>query len=252
MKRKERMQQLAQQRASVAAAAASGQLQMDLAAEIIAAGGAVDVSTLSAEAIMAAKAASGVVDSGVMPGDESSRSRAQLAERLRAENRERKRRWREQNAERNRDNDLRGRVLRRANKIFGPEMTEQKERWIREEWEKRRSRRVTGVPASPSTQHHSRMNGGMMHHHHEDVTGATEGMVANAMSGFLMDAATVGANGGETSAELIGALAAAMLAAPASGNVLNDATNASQGVSGLLEDGSTNAVASTKGRSRKQ
>ncbi|KAI7830383.1 hypothetical protein BC939DRAFT_489769 [Gamsiella multidivaricata] len=41
-----------------------------------------------------------------------------LKQRVRNENRERKKRWREQNEERNKDNDLRCRVHKRANKLF--------------------------------------------------------------------------------------------------------------------------------------
>ncbi|KAL1923077.1 uncharacterized protein VTP21DRAFT_9453 [Calcarisporiella thermophila] len=62
-------------------------------------------------------------------------------EKIRQENRERKKRWRELNEERNKDNDLRCRVNKRANKIFGKEDTEEKRRWIETEFSKRRSKR---------------------------------------------------------------------------------------------------------------
>ncbi|KAL1922059.1 uncharacterized protein VTP21DRAFT_10701 [Calcarisporiella thermophila] len=62
-------------------------------------------------------------------------------ENIRRENRERKKRWREKNKERNKDNDLRARVNKRATTLFGREDSERKQRWIMEEFERRRSRR---------------------------------------------------------------------------------------------------------------
>lgn len=63
-------------------------------------------------------------------------------ERIRLENRQRKKRWREENAERNKDNDLRSRVIKRANTIFGDIMTTEKKAWIEEEFGKRREKRI--------------------------------------------------------------------------------------------------------------
>lgn len=66
-------------------------------------------------------------------------------ERTRLENRERKKRWREANEDRNKDNDLRCRVNKRANKLFGkpqdPVKIREKELWIEEEFDKRKSKR---------------------------------------------------------------------------------------------------------------
>ncbi|KAJ1911280.1 hypothetical protein H4219_005987 [Mycoemilia scoparia] len=64
-----------------------------------------------------------------------------LTQKMRTENRERKKRWREQNEERNKDNDLRCRVNKRANQLYGPENTPEKEKWISDEFERRRQRR---------------------------------------------------------------------------------------------------------------
>ncbi|KAF9428833.1 hypothetical protein BGZ94_000840 [Podila epigama] len=61
--------------------------------------------------------------------------------KIRTENRERKKRWREANEDRNKDNDLRCRVTKRANKIHGKEPSEEKTRWIEEEFEKRQNKR---------------------------------------------------------------------------------------------------------------
>ncbi|ORZ25432.1 hypothetical protein BCR42DRAFT_400150 [Absidia repens] len=65
---------------------------------------------------------------------------AQLQEK-RADNRERKKRWREQNEERNKDNDLRCRVNKRAHNLFGREDNEAKRRWVENEFLKRQCRR---------------------------------------------------------------------------------------------------------------
>lgn len=62
--------------------------------------------------------------------------------RIREDNRNRKKRWRDSNADRNRDNDLRGRITRRAQVIFGPVDSKQKLDWIEEEYLKRRERRM--------------------------------------------------------------------------------------------------------------
>ncbi|KAG7696053.1 hypothetical protein KL933_002361 [Ogataea haglerorum] len=64
-------------------------------------------------------------------------------ERIRIENRERKKRWRVINIERNRDNDLRARVIKRAGQIFtNPEDEEIKKKWIAEEFERRKRKRL--------------------------------------------------------------------------------------------------------------
>ncbi|KAJ1948632.1 hypothetical protein FBU59_001505 [Linderina macrospora] len=60
---------------------------------------------------------------------------------MRQENRERKKRWRELNEERNKDNDLRCRVNKRANQLYGAQSTPAKEKWIVEEFERRQQRR---------------------------------------------------------------------------------------------------------------
>ncbi|KAI8978089.1 hypothetical protein BDB01DRAFT_852629 [Pilobolus umbonatus] len=64
-----------------------------------------------------------------------------MNQKVRADNRERKKRWRQQNEERNKDNDLRCRVNKRAHKLFGKEDSEHKRRWIEEEFLKRQQKR---------------------------------------------------------------------------------------------------------------
>jgi hypothetical protein len=66
---------------------------------------------------------------------------AESAERIRLENRQRKKKWREANEDRNKDNDLRCRVTKRANKLFGPEASERKAVWIEGEFKRRQSKR---------------------------------------------------------------------------------------------------------------
>lgn len=63
-------------------------------------------------------------------------------ERIRLENRERKKRWREENAERNRDNDLRLRVLKRASLMFGDNDSPEKRAWAEEEFNRRKVKRL--------------------------------------------------------------------------------------------------------------
>lgn len=83
------------------------------------------------------------------------------SERVKMENRERKKRWRELNEDRNKDNDLRCRVNKRANQLFGPEKSAQREAWVASEFEKRQRKRqereskkhsgnprISGTPAS--------------------------------------------------------------------------------------------------------
>ncbi|KAJ1967122.1 hypothetical protein H4R35_006802 [Dimargaris xerosporica] len=68
--------------------------------------------------------------------------RRRTLEKMRAENRERKKRWRMKNLQRNKDNDLRCRVNKRAVTLYGVEDSEAKSQWIEEEFERRRSRRM--------------------------------------------------------------------------------------------------------------
>ncbi|KAI9797674.1 MAG: hypothetical protein M1833_005335 [Piccolia ochrophora] len=62
-------------------------------------------------------------------------------ERVREENRERKKRWRESNAERNKDNDLRCRINKRAKQIWGSKQPAERSAWIEAEFNKRRAKR---------------------------------------------------------------------------------------------------------------
>ncbi|KAH3685424.1 hypothetical protein WICPIJ_003609, partial [Wickerhamomyces pijperi] len=62
-------------------------------------------------------------------------------ERVRIENRERKKRWRDANKLKNQNNDLRARLKKRANQLFGLEPSEKKDGWIEEEFHKRKTRR---------------------------------------------------------------------------------------------------------------
>ncbi|KAI9304528.1 hypothetical protein BJ944DRAFT_231219 [Cunninghamella echinulata] len=85
-------------------------------------------------------------------------------ESIRTANRERKKKWRLHNEERNKDNDLRCRVNKRANKLFGIEDSENKRQWVEEEFTKRREKRqekerrkdiVNNVLSVPQNQHSS-------------------------------------------------------------------------------------------------
>ncbi|ODV94158.1 hypothetical protein PACTADRAFT_51042 [Pachysolen tannophilus NRRL Y-2460] len=65
-----------------------------------------------------------------------------LKEKIKAENRERKKKWRISNSERNKDNDLRFRVQKRASHLFGGEDSEEKRKWIEVQFEKRKNKRI--------------------------------------------------------------------------------------------------------------
>ncbi|KAF3918316.1 hypothetical protein ABW21_db0205708 [Orbilia brochopaga] len=77
-------------------------------------------------------------DAGGVESDPETRAER---ERVRAENRERKKKWREENSDRNKDNDLRGRVSRRANKLFGAENSDKKREWMENEFNRRKMKR---------------------------------------------------------------------------------------------------------------
>lgn len=62
-------------------------------------------------------------------------------EKIRQGNRERKKKWREENAERNKDNDLRARVTKRANVLFRDGSESKKKEWIENEFNTRRLKR---------------------------------------------------------------------------------------------------------------
>ncbi|CCJ30005.1 unnamed protein product [Pneumocystis jirovecii] len=64
-----------------------------------------------------------------------------LTDKIRQENRERKKRWRQANEDRNKDNDLRCRVNKRAHKLYGKEQSLAKSEWIEAEFLKRQMKR---------------------------------------------------------------------------------------------------------------
>ncbi|CAO3593363.1 unnamed protein product [Absidia cylindrospora] len=64
-----------------------------------------------------------------------------VKQKIRDENRTRKQRWRVNNEERNKDNDLRCRVNKRSHKLFGMEPSEHKKKWVAEEFQRRRAKR---------------------------------------------------------------------------------------------------------------
>lgn len=63
-------------------------------------------------------------------------------ERIRMENRERKKRWRGANMDRNKDTDLRGRVVKKAKELYGLQDTPAKLEWIEKEFEARKMKRL--------------------------------------------------------------------------------------------------------------
>lgn len=73
--------------------------------------------------------------------DDNVHRQSAMLDKIRLENRERKKRWRLMNEDRNKDNDLRCRVNKRANKLFGSQSTPEKEEYIVEEFQRRQSKR---------------------------------------------------------------------------------------------------------------
>ncbi|KAH0533953.1 hypothetical protein FGG08_007435 [Glutinoglossum americanum] len=73
--------------------------------------------------------------------EDDSPEKAADRERVRVENRERKKRWRESNADRNKDNDLRCRINKRAKKLYGVGQSPAKSAWMEAEFNKRRAKR---------------------------------------------------------------------------------------------------------------
>ncbi|TID29511.1 hypothetical protein CANINC_001906 [Pichia inconspicua] len=77
------------------------------------------------------------------PRDQIPKDQLDEKEKLRLENRERKKRWREFNIERNRDLDLKTRVIKRANHLYPlPEHASLKKEWIETEFKKRKQKRL--------------------------------------------------------------------------------------------------------------
>ncbi|KAF8533074.1 hypothetical protein BDD12DRAFT_528505 [Trichophaea hybrida] len=77
---------------------------------------------------------------GDVPEDDDPEKAAER-ERVREENRERKKRWREVNQDRNKDNDLRCRVTKRAARLYGQQSSPAKSAWIASEFNKRKQKR---------------------------------------------------------------------------------------------------------------
>lgn len=91
-------------------------------------------STADRDTVQALQAALLNANNGGRVGDDG-------RDRMRADARERKRRWRDSNVERNRMNDLRARIHRRAVELFGEGDSPQKAQWVNEEFIRRRDRR---------------------------------------------------------------------------------------------------------------
>ncbi|RPB27668.1 hypothetical protein L211DRAFT_564051 [Terfezia boudieri ATCC MYA-4762] len=107
-------------------------------------------------------------------GDEGDDDKKQA--RIREENRERKKRWRESNQDRNKDNDLRCRVTKRAAKLYGAADTDEKRKWMEAEFSKRKEKREAKERAR---YHDDRMSTSPcfgsypQHHNHSGGTSAT-------------------------------------------------------------------------------
>ncbi|KAG4302905.1 hypothetical protein PCANB_000822 [Pneumocystis canis] len=89
------------------------------------------------------KEKNGILKSNVsgVSGLFSNTEKDSLTDKIRQENRERKKRWRQANEDRNKDNDLRCRVNKRAHKLYGKEQSLAKSKWIETEFLKRQMKR---------------------------------------------------------------------------------------------------------------
>ncbi|ODQ82228.1 hypothetical protein BABINDRAFT_5227 [Babjeviella inositovora NRRL Y-12698] len=105
------------------------------------------ISTLNATTISSITAAVTAVLSNLKKNKHSSPKvvldAPALKEKIRIGNRERKKRWREGNQDRNKDNDLRVRVQKRAMVMFGKEDSDKKKAWVEAEFSKRREKRMS-------------------------------------------------------------------------------------------------------------
>lgn len=81
------------------------------------------------------------LQAALLNADTTGRTSEEGRDRMRADARERKRRWRDSNVERNRMNDLRARIHRKAGELFGEGDSPQKTHWINQEFMRRRDRR---------------------------------------------------------------------------------------------------------------
>ena len=79
----------------------------------------------------------------ILLGEKPDTDSVEYKERVRIENRERKKKWRQENTERNKDNDLRSRVIKRANSMFGSGTLPERMAWIEEEFTRRREKRIS-------------------------------------------------------------------------------------------------------------
>lgn len=123
-------------------------------------------------------------------------------ESVRASNRERKKKWRIHNEERNKDNDLRCRVNKRANKLYGSQDSPAKQQWVQEEFEKRRQKRmdkerrkhlvnnVLSVPNASNTEAHhaasedNHTNDGTNNNNDANTVSMLNSVNANQMQNF--------------------------------------------------------------------
>ncbi|KAF8975711.1 hypothetical protein BGZ46_008913 [Entomortierella lignicola] len=103
-----------------------------------------NAATNSSQVAITAQHSESVIEALTTAVTESIQEKAKrdaISKKIRDENRERKKRWRQQNEDRNKDNDLRCRVNKRAIKLFGRADSEHKSRWIEEEFSKRQNKR---------------------------------------------------------------------------------------------------------------
>ncbi len=102
--------------------------------------------------------------------NETKDNKALVTEKTRISNRERKKKWREENDEKNKDNDLRCRVHKRATLVFGENDTEEKLKWIEEEFTKRKEKRINRLKKNEYISQIYNMNNNL-HIHNNMING---------------------------------------------------------------------------------
>ncbi|KAI1290502.1 hypothetical protein EDD11_009217 [Mortierella claussenii] len=124
--------------------------------------------------------------------------REAINQKVRNENRERKKRWREANEDRNKDNDLRCRVNKRANKLFTKADKEGKQRWIEEEFAKRQSKRKEKErkrkPCTPNDKKNLEDAAAQLHTPAKQTLTLTEQLALHHAQAAAAVAANVGSN----------------------------------------------------------
>ncbi|KAK7204723.1 hypothetical protein BZA70DRAFT_290044 [Myxozyma melibiosi] len=149
----------------------------------------------------------------------------QQKQKLKVLNRLRKKRWRQFNDERNKDNDLRCRLYRRADAIFGKLPSDDKSRWIETEFHARREKRIARMQREAARNFGSGA-GGM-------AGGALSGLFGQAGIGEELQAALAEIMGRESDVEKFNNMLLQLARDP---NLIRNLTSMLEGMDGEEEE----------------